>query len=142
MVLGLLLFPVIFTGDLAAAELRLRVTGLRVPSGTVHYALYNRAEDFPNAGGDIKGGSVPVAGTSVEVVLRDLKPGTYALAVFHDENENGVFDQGFLGWPLEGFGFSNGAVAWFGPPAFAEAAVQIGERETEAVVPLTYWPSP
>ncbi len=140
--LGLFMLPVVLAGDLAAAELRLRVTGLRVPGGAVHYALYNRAEDFPDPGRAVKGGEVAVSGASVDVVLRDLAPGTYALAVFHDENENGAFDQGLFGWPLEGFGFSNGAAAWFGPPTFAEAALRIGGPETVAIVSMTYWPSP
>lgn len=142
MVLWLLLFPVVLAGDLAAAEVRLRVTGLRPPNGAVHYALYNRADAFPDAGGVLKGGSVPVVGSTVEVVLEDLKPGTYALAVFHDQNENGDFDQGLFGWPLEGFGFSSGAAVWFGPPSFAEAAFEVGGAETTAAVSMTYWPSP
>ena len=62
----------------------------------------------------------------VTIVVRGLAAGTYAVAVYHDENGNGAFDQGFLGIPLEDYGFSNDAGAFFGPPSFAEAAFRIG----------------
>ncbi|MBT7942982.1 MAG: DUF2141 domain-containing protein, partial [Alphaproteobacteria bacterium] len=44
---------------------------------------------------------------------------------FHDENGNGEFDQVFFGLPMEDFGFSNGAVAFFGPPGFDDAMVSV-----------------
>ena len=42
--------------------------------------------------------------------------------MYHDENGNGEFDQGFLGIPLEDYGFSNGASGFLGPPSFSDAA--------------------
>ena len=44
-----------------------------------------------------------------ELVYRfeDLPPGTYAVQVMHDENDNGKLDSNFLGIPSEGYGFSN-----------------------------------
>ena len=46
-----------------------------------------------------------------------LAPGTYAVAVYHDQNDNHVMDRTALGFPAEGFGFSNDAAARLGPPA-------------------------
>jgi uncharacterized protein (DUF2141 family) len=71
------------------------------------------------------------------VVFNDLPPGEYAAAVFHDENSSGAFDTNFLGLPEEGYGFSNGTRAGFGPPSFDEAAVAVtSEAVTE--VEMTY----
>lgn len=36
-----------------------------------------------------------------------LKPGIYAAYIIHDRNQNGKMDSNFIGFPLEGFGFSN-----------------------------------
>jgi len=47
-----------------------------------------------------------------------LPPGTYAVAVYHDENANQDFDRTKLGMPAEGFGFSNDAPTRFGLPSF------------------------
>ena len=49
----------------------------------------------------------------------------WAAQAFHDENRNGVIDRNLLGIPKEGLGFSNDAPFRFGPPAFADAAVQV-----------------
>ena len=51
-----------------------------------------------------------------------LKKKSYAIAVYHDENENDSFDQGFLGIPLEDYAFSNNAKVFLGPPIFDDAA--------------------
>lgn len=37
-----------------------------------------------------------------------VAPGSYALVVFHDRNNNGTIDHNFLGIPNESLGFSNG----------------------------------
>ena len=43
-----------------------------------------------------------------------------------------------IGLPDEGLGFSNGAWIGFGPPAFDEAAVEIGENDRVIAVSLRY----
>jgi len=39
--------------------------------------------------------------------LAGIPPGTYAIACYHDENDNGKLDTNFLGIPKEGTGASN-----------------------------------
>lgn len=51
----------------------------------------------------------------------DVPPGEYAVAVYHDENDNGRLDRGVFGIPVEGTGASNDARGSFGPPSFASA---------------------
>ena len=45
----------------------------------------------------------------------DVPPGTYAIALLHDENGNGRADR-VLMVPREGFGFSRNAPVRMGPP--------------------------
>ncbi|MFQ5624920.1 MAG: DUF2141 domain-containing protein, partial [Paracoccaceae bacterium] len=74
----------------------------------------------------------------VHWVFSDLKPGTYAIAVYHDENENRELDRGFLGIPLEGFGFSNDSFIGFGAPDFADAAVTVPGKGTRITIHMIY----
>ena len=104
-----------------AADLRVSVIGLKTNKGDVHIALYDRPESFPDSDGMRAEEEVPVSENQAAAVFRDLSPGNYAVAVYHDENGNHDFDQGFLGIPLEDYGFSNGAQAFLGPPSFEEA---------------------
>jgi uncharacterized protein (DUF2141 family) len=131
LVLGLAIFPA--AGQ--AADLTVQVTNLRSNAGTVHFGLYNTAADFPTS--RVWQERVVPAGTP-SVVFSGLAPGNYALAVFHDENKNGEFDQGFLGIPLEGYGFSNNARVFLGPPKFDEARVVLGEAGASISIAVTY----
>ncbi|MEM7077001.1 MAG: DUF2141 domain-containing protein [Pseudomonadota bacterium] len=49
-----------------------------------------------------------------------LPPGTYALRVMHDVNDNGKLDANFVGIPSEPWAFSNNATGNFGPPEWSD----------------------
>jgi uncharacterized protein (DUF2141 family) len=125
-------------GEAVAAELRVRVTELRIDDGGVHFALYATAESFPKKDDRYAGAEVKAKDGGATWVFRGLAPGRYAVAVFHDENGNGEFDQGFFGIPLEGYAFSNGATAFLSAPGFDEAAVNVSEGVTEITIEMTY----
>ena len=60
-----------------------------------------------------------------EYKFTNLTPGYYALAAYHDENDNDSFDTNFLGLPTEGYAFSSDAQAIFGPPSFLDAQITL-----------------
>lgn len=121
-----------------AAELRVDVTGLRSGGGEVHLAVFATPATFPRGDAMLAEAIVRAKAAGVHWVFSGLKPGTYALAVYHDENENREFDRGFLGIPLEGFGFSNDAPVFFGPPDFADAAVTVPGKGARITIRMTY----
>jgi uncharacterized protein (DUF2141 family) len=47
--------------------------------------------------------------------------GDYAIVVVYDEDSDGELHTGFLGFPKERIGFSNGAWGWFGPAKWRDA---------------------
>ena len=96
----------------------------------IHRKIFRRA-----AGGSPKGG-VPAALSGSTIVIKGLKPGFYALAVFHDENLNDNFDQGIFGIPLEKYGFSNDASGFFSAPDFDDAKFQVRGQKTEISIEL------
>lgn len=111
---------------------------LRSSRGSVHVALYAEAGGFPTREGVFQ--DRIVRASEPWATFGALAPGTYAIAVYHDENDNGAFDKGLLGLPEEGYGFSNGARPLLGPPSFFQAAFPLGpEAEPVTVsVRLTY----
>ncbi len=121
-----------------AAELRVDVTGLRTGNGAVHVAIYAVPEQFPESDGMVAEAIVKAKLNGIQAVFSGLPEGAYALAAFHDENGNRKFDQGLFGIPLEGYGFSNGATVFFGPPAFSEAAVKVPPDGTRISIPIGY----
>jgi len=81
---------------------------------------------------------VPAKKPSIQWTFKNLQPGRYAIATYHDENSNGKFDQGFLGIPLEGYAFSNAATVFLGPPDFSEAAITLSENNSQQTIIMDY----
>jgi uncharacterized protein (DUF2141 family) len=117
-----------------AAELRVEVGGLRNAAGTVYVAVCSEDEFLQPACTHF--GSAP-AGTGV-VTVADVPPGTYAVQVVHDENDNRTLDRpGFL--PTEGMGFSRDAPMRFGPPRWADAAFELAEPGATVRLTMRYF---
>ena len=92
-----------------------RVSGLKNDKGQVGCMLFATADGFPKQ--PKKAAErvfAPISG-GVALCRFAAGPGSYAIIAMHDENGNGVMDQGFLGIPKEGFGASRGARGAFGP---------------------------
>jgi len=69
----------------------------------------------------------------VEVAFEDVRPGVYAVVIYHDLNGNGQLDRNLIGIPSEPYGFSNG-VGRTSRPTLATAGVRIGEGVTRVAV--------
>ncbi len=120
-----LLAPAAFAGAAPPPPVTLRgqLTNLRGGRGTCYLALFASAEGFPRQSNRaVRTLRVPVGAATCAFSFDGLPPGSYALAVFHDENDNGRLDTNFLGIPTERLGFSNDARGMmFFPPSFTAA---------------------
>lgn len=105
-----------------ALDLTVVVTGARSAKGQVRAAVYDKAEGWTKT---MLRGEAVAAGERVTLVFRQLPAGTYAVAVYHDENGNGRLDANVIGLPTEPYGFSRDAAGTLGPPRFADAAMAL-----------------
>ena len=115
-----------------AATLVIRAEGVQAAQNMVYAGICNTS--FEEATCPYKDRAPAKAGV-VELRLRNVKPGTYAIAVFHDANGNGKLDRSFLGLPSEPYGFSND-VGRRGPPNFEAARIVVKEPTTTIVIPI------
>ncbi len=111
-------------GDIAGTGiLNLRVSGFHGLRGSLRIAIFHRGEFFPE---DIDNAFMrvvePVTADPMPVSIEGLPHGLYAIALFHDRNDDAVLDRNILGIPTERFGFSGGARAVTGPPSYESAA--------------------
>lgn len=122
----------------AAVTVTVTVTDLRNENGRVGVALYDEdaRADFPDAE-PLRAESAVVEGTAVEFRFLNVPEGRYAVAVTHDENDNGMMDSNAWGIPVEGFGFSNDVMGEMGPPSFERAAFA-AEEDTQISVSMLY----
>jgi uncharacterized protein (DUF2141 family) len=102
------LFLILFAFQLSAAILDIEVQGI-TKGGIFNLEISSSKETFESDGGD-----TGVAARIQERVSKgsyqrsfDIPPGTYAVKLHIDENENGKLDTNFLGIPKEQYGISN-----------------------------------
>lgn len=126
------------SGTTHAAELGIQVTGLRSEDGLLRLALFSEPAEFPS-GAAVRRIDLPAKAGSMHLVLHNLAPATYAIALFHDEDGDNEFDRGFLGIPREGYGFSRDAWARWSAPSFNDAAIAISEGGANITVMVRYW---
>ena len=89
--------------------------------GDVRCAVYDSALGFPGEG---KPAALAAADRSAEepsCTFTLPAPGTYAVAVMHDENGNRKVDQNLFGAPTEGWATSNNVTHAFRGPSFDES---------------------
>jgi uncharacterized protein (DUF2141 family) len=120
-------------------RLTVRISQLRNAQGRVAVALFASAADFPDQARAFRGKLAKITDGRAWVAFEDLAPGIYAVAVLHDENANAKMDFNFLGMPLEGYGFSNDASGFLGPPSFQAAAFTLLPRASTISVHVRYF---
>lgn len=109
-----------------AGGIKVEITGLRSNNGQLGCSLWHGPAGFPRDDSHIlKHVWAPIKAAGGECVFAGVFPaGDYAVTLFHDENKNGKFDSNFIGYPLEGYGFSNNVVPKFKAPTYDECKFQ------------------
>jgi uncharacterized protein (DUF2141 family) len=110
-----------------------RIEGFRSDAGHAFVALHASSDGFPGAESAARVARTPIAEGETAVTFDAVAPGTYAVAVVHDENGNGKLDTNLLGIPREGVGASNGAQGRFGAARFDDAEFTLSG---DVVIPL------
>lgn len=120
--------PADITGSIqngGTASLTIEVLGLESEEGSVAVALFDSAEAFDQRTAAVASQTLAPRDGRATWSFADLPIGVYAVAVFHDLNDNGELDRTTLGPPAEPYGFSNDARGTFGPPKFGNAAIEL-----------------
>jgi uncharacterized protein (DUF2141 family) len=115
----------LITGFAQAQKINLTVemTGFKSDDGRVKVGLYNSEGTFLKF--IFKSQLSDIKDHSASVTFEGIEKGEYAVSVYHDENNNGKLDTGFMGIPSEGYGSSNNAKGFMGPPKYADAKFEI-----------------
>ena len=118
-----------------AASLDVRIEGLREAKGHVMLALTDSAEAWDGAAEARVRTRHAVAATNETIRLDDLPPGSYAVQVFHDANDNGRMDTNVVGMPVEGYGFSRNPMV-MRKATYEEARFDLAAEGGEIVIEL------
>ena len=137
--LQLLLLLAGFANDLPPVKGSLLVdfNGIQSERGTIYIAIYDDPSKFPKDGQFVIRKELPA--TQDALVIDDLSYGEYAIAAYHDENDNGKMDKNMFGIPTEPYAFSNNLKPKWSKPKFAEAAFDFSKAPFSISLTLTKW---
>ena len=126
------------TGTASAFWLNVKVDGVRNASGQIAITLY--ADDsgkFLAKGGALAVGRVKAVSGTTRGCIFLPSTGTYAVAVYHDENANEKLDRNGIR-PAEGFGFTNNPSTMAGLPSFRSVRLNVPKSGLTTQIKLTY----
>lgn len=117
-------------------ELTVKVVDIVELKGKLRIAVFTDAANFKDKVSPADSAILEV--TSQELInIFKLSKGTYAVAVYQDENNDGQLNTRALGIPEESVGFSNMEKKKLRPPDFKESAFFL-QSDTTIQIPLFY----
>lgn len=114
--------------------LSVEIQNVRTQKGAVFIALFRPDSGFPD-GKAFDGKQVAVKGEKLEATF-SVEPGDYAIAIFHDANDNGKLDKGVFGIPKEPYGFSNNFRPKMSAPKFRDCQFSVGQSSKKISIKL------
>lgn len=131
---SLLLLFGLFISSNVTAQLKLKVNGVSSKQGSFMIAVYDSQDDFMKQDAATKRIVYPLKSYENFIEIEGLALNqSYAIAVYHDKNNNGKLDTNIFGIPSEVYGFSNDARGTFGPPSYSEAKVFCSKNKTVVI---------
>lgn len=134
----LIFFLFSLSGQDGKGDIVVSLKGMKV-EGTVYLTLFDKADGFPSKRKmAITYRLKKVTSKTMKIVFDKVKYGNYAVAVWHDQNDNKKLDKNWLGIPNEGFGASRDAEGKMGPPKFKDAVFKHDKVKNNIVINVNY----
>ena len=99
------------------------VTDFDSNKGKVFLGLYNSETSFLNT--QYKNVILSIKDNTCTYTFTNVPEGTYAISLYHDENDNGKMDTNIFGAPKEDYGCSNNARGFMSAPKWDDAKFKV-----------------
>lgn len=122
-------------GIIASAQnvtLTVNTSGFRNNTGSVKVGLYNEEGKFLKE--TYLAATSEIKDLKATVEFKNVPVGIYAVSIFHDENNSGKLETGFMGIPKEDVACSNNAKGKMGPPKYVDAKFMMTKDTTIEVI--------
>jgi len=108
-------------------DLTINISNIKTKKGSIQIGLYDDPKVFPEVGKEMQRFYIEVDSKDFSYTLKDLQKGTYAIAIYHDLNNDKECNTNFIGIPKEPYGFSNNIKPVFSAPSFKKTAIVLNE---------------
>lgn len=124
---------VLFPASAWSADMVIRIRNVAQDSGQIRIAVYE-GEGFLRK--PVRTESVRASGGMIDVRIKDMPAGTYAVSAFQDTDGNQRLTTNSMGIPEEPYGMSREAKGRYGPPTFDDAKFVLGSEDLVVEVKL------
>jgi uncharacterized protein (DUF2141 family) len=108
------------TNDNLTGNLLIDLDNIKTAQGIIWIGIYDSEENYMiKERAIVEGVNVTQTG-KLQINIPDLQYGTYAIAIFHDINGNGLLDRNLIGIPSEPYAFSKKPKSKWRLPRFHE----------------------
>ena len=108
--------------------------------GTLMVALFESEDNFENDTPTYSTTqAVAGSGGEIRISIPDVAAGTYAVAAYHDRNNNEKLDRNLFGVPTEAYGFINEPASKWRAPRWEEISIAIADQDQEIQIELKKW---
>lgn len=120
--------------------IKVTINHIENSKGHILVSLFSSKDGFPDDPEKaVRKARLTIHNNQAWVLFTGLPPGNYAVAILHDENDDGRMNKNFFGLPTEGYGFSNNVMGTFGPPSFSKASFYFNNNSvTETSIKTKY----
>ena len=132
--LSILLYSLLMFSPTKSSDLSITILGLESNVGKVLVLVFNNSNGFPEE--DKKAYKIlelPISNKRASGSISEIPAGTYAISVLHDEDGDGQMKKNGVGYPTEGFGFSNDPSILFGAPSFEKCSFEVKEGASKQI---------
>lgn len=120
-------------------EVVVNVVGLKNTDGKCIACLYSDANAFPDeTSRAIACKTVDIRDNAANITFGNVSSGTFAVSVFHDEDDDGEFDTNFLGIPQEGYGASGNVLPKMSEPKFGDNSFTVDQSDIQLEIKIKY----
>ncbi|RLD83878.1 MAG: hypothetical protein DRJ02_12330 [Bacteroidetes bacterium] len=132
-------FAGLMTGFSQHTDLTIVIHGTQNNKGVIRIGVFSNADNFKVKTNPVDSAVVEINDKGSAIyTFHKLPPGTYAIAVYHDENNDGTLNKRQMGIPVEGIGFSNLTKSSRRPPDFEKVVFNLKEEPLTLEIPLFY----
>ena len=116
-------------------DLKVVITNIKDNKGLILLGIYDNPSKYLKDGAaySFTKHKVNASGNQMEIILKDIPKGTYAISLCHDVNADKKCNSNFLGIPQEPYGFSNGFKRQLSKPSFNDCKFEVNESRSVKV---------
>ncbi|NMM48940.1 DUF2141 domain-containing protein [Flammeovirgaceae bacterium KN852] len=113
-------------------NLSIEIKEINSTSGKIHISIYSLQNKFLSLTDTFRFKAFNPS-NSLERISFSVPPGKYAVATYHDLDDDGKMDKNLLGIPKEPYGFSNNFKLKLSAPKFEDCQIEVKENQTHRI---------